>query len=136
MKKLVMDKNKSNGTVLECRRCKEFRFIVVPHYQILVGKQKRNTFIIPELKNCQKCKTLYLDLETNEYWTFPRGLWRKTFKSFEDLTGFDNREKASKLKEVVKGDLRRKKACDCGGLLKIYDYNCERCKNDVSIIPL
>ena len=133
-KLLVLEKNKSNPTLLRCYQCKIVNFIS-PHFSFKVEGKMRSAFIVPELKVCETCQSFYMDIEKNEYWEFPN-IWKKKFKNILDLEEPKNRKILKSLTKKKKGDLRKIFKCEKGHKLKLYDYKCENCARDVAIVPL
>ncbi len=135
-KLLVLRKDKTNPTILRCYQCKLSHFINTPRFSFRVGSKMRSAFIIPELKVCEKCQSFFMDIEKDEYWEFPKNFWKKKFKSFSDLEESKNKLKLKSLTLKRKGDLRKTQKCERGHKIKLYNYKCENCSNDVAIVPL
>ena len=138
-KLLVLEKNKTNPTLLRCYQCNTANLINTPHFSFKVEGKMRSAFIVPELKVCETCQSFYMDIEKNEYWEFPN-IWKKKFKNILDLEEPKNRKILKSLTKKKKGDLRKIFKCEKGHKLKLYDYKCENkcenCARDVAIVPL
>ena len=135
-KLLILQKNKTNPTILRCYKCKISHFINTPHFSFKAEGKMRSAFIIPELKVCGKCESFFMDIDKDQYWEFPKDAWKKKFKTFIDLEESKNKTKLKSLTLKRKGDLRKLVKCQRGHKLKLYDYKCESCSKDVAILPL